>query len=113
MSDQIILKGIRSNCIIGINSDERERKQEIIINLLIFHDFSKLDDDIKNTINYSSVYKFTKKFIENSKFYLIETLGNKLADKLIKEFKLNQIEIEIIKPSVFDNGETVSVKLKR
>ena len=113
MSDQIILKGIRSNCIIGINSDERERKQEIIINLLIFHDFSKLDDDIKNTINYSSVYKFTKKFVENSKFYLIETLGNKLADKLIKEFKLNQIEIEIIKPSVFDNGETVSVKLKR
>ena len=33
MNDEIILKGIRSNCIIGINSDERERKQEIIINL--------------------------------------------------------------------------------
>ena len=113
MNDQIILKGIRSNCIIGINSDERERKQEIIINLLIFHDFSNIDDEIDNTINYSSVYKFTKKFVENSKFYLIETLGNQLADKLIKEFKLNQIEIEIIKPSVFDDGETVSVKLKR
>lgn len=113
MSDEIILKGIRSNCIIGINSDERERKQEIIINLTIFYDFSNIDDEIDNTINYSSVYKLTKKFVENSKFYLIETLGNKLADKLIKEFKLNQIEIEIIKPSVFDNGETVSVKLKR
>ncbi len=113
MSDQIILKGIRSNCIIGINSDERERKQEIIINLLIFHDFSKLDDEIENTINYSSVYKFTKKFVENSEFYLIETLGNNLANKLIKEFKLNQIEIEIIKPSIFDDGETVSVKLTR
>ena len=113
MSDEIILKGIRSNCIIGINSDERERKQEIIINLLIFHDFSKLDDEIENTINYSSVYKFTKKFVENSEFYLIETLGNNLANKLIKEFKLNQIEIEIIKPSIFDDGETVSVKLTR
>ena len=113
MSDEIILKGIRSNCIIGINSEERERKQEIIINLTIFYDFSNIDDEIDNTINYSSVYKLTKKFVENSKFYLIETLGNKLADKLIKEFKLNQIEIEIIKPSVFDNGETVSVKLKR
>ena len=113
MSDQIILKGIRSNCIIGINSDERERKQEIIINLLIFHDFSKLDDEIENTINYSSVYEFTKKFVENSEFYLIETLGNNLANKLIKEFKLNQIEIEIIKPSIFDDEETVSVKLTR
>ena len=113
MNDQIIIKGIRSNCIIGINQDEREKKQEIIINLVIFYDFSKINDEIKNTINYSSVYKFTKKFIENSKFYLIETLGNKLADKLIKEFKINQIEIEIIKPSVFDVEETISVKLKR
>jgi len=113
MSDEIILKGIRSNCIIGINLDERKRKQEIIINLIIFYDFSNIDDEIANTINYSSVYKFTKKFVENSKFYLIETLGNKLADKLIKEFKLNQIEIEIIKPSVFNSGENVSVKLKR
>ena len=30
MNDEIILKGIRSNCIIGINLDEREKKQEII-----------------------------------------------------------------------------------
>ena len=113
MNDQIILNGIKSNCIIGVNLDERKKKQEIIINLVIFYDFSKLNDEIENTINYSSVYKFTKRFVENSKFYLIETLGNKLADKLIKEFKLNQIEIEIIKPSVFDSGENVSVKLKR
>jgi len=113
MNDQIIIKGIRSNCIIGINQDEREKKQEIIINLVIFYDFSKLNDEIKNTINYSSVYKITKEFIGDSKFYLIETLGDKLADKLIKEFKINQIEVEIIKPSVFNVGETVSVKLKR
>ena len=32
MNDEIILKGIRSNCIIGINLDEREKKQEIILN---------------------------------------------------------------------------------
>ena len=46
MSDEIILKGIRSNCIIGINLDERERKQEIIINLTIFYDFSNIDDEL-------------------------------------------------------------------
>ena len=56
MSDEIILKGIRSNCIIGINLDEREIKQEVIINLIIFHDFSNLNDEIDNTINYSSIY---------------------------------------------------------
>ena len=113
MSDQIILKGIRSDCIIGINSDEREKKQEIIINLVIFHDFSQLNDDIKNTINYSSVYKATKKFVENSKFFLIESLGNELANQLIMTFKLKGIEIEIIKPSIFNKEETVSIKLNR
>ena len=113
MSDQIILNGIKTNCIIGINLDERESKQEIIINLVIFHDFSQLNDEIENTINYSAVYNFIKKFVENSKFYLIETLGNELADRLIQEFEINQLEIEVIKPLVFENGETVSVKLKR
>ena len=113
MNDQIILNGIKSNCIIGVNLDERKKKQEIIINLVIFYDFSKLNDEIENTINYSSVYKFTKRFVENSKFYLIEPLGNELANKLIHKFKLIKIEIEIIKPSVFGDGETVSVKLKR
>ena len=113
MKDQIILKGLKSECIIGINYHERKIKQIIIINMTIFHDFSNLGDDIKKTINYSEIYKFTKKFISGTNYYLIETLGNNLAKKIIEEFGVSKINLELFKPSVYENNETVSVRLER
>ena len=50
MKDQIIFKGLKSECIIGINDYERKIKQRIIIDMIIFHDFSNLNDDIKKQL---------------------------------------------------------------
>lgn len=113
MNDKILIRGIAINCIIGINPNERRIKQEILINVSIETDFSKLNDNIKNTINYSSVYKFIKKFVSVSKYFLIETLGDELAKQLMIEFNINKLDIEVIKPSVFNEKEIVSIKLSR
>ena len=87
MNDQIILKGIISECIIGINDYERKNKQKVIVNITVFHEFLNLNDDIKKTINYSDIYKFTKKFISGTNYNLIETLGDNLAKKIRKNEK--------------------------
>ena len=47
MNDQIILKGIISECIIGINDYERKNKQKVIVDITVFHEFLNLIDDIK------------------------------------------------------------------
>ena len=113
MNDKILIRGIAINCLIGINPNERRIKQEILINVSIETDFSKLNDNIKNTINYSSVYKFIKKFVSVSKYFLIETLGDELAKQLMIKFNINKLDIEVIKPSVFNENEIVSIKLSR
>ena len=113
MNDQIILKGIISECIIGINDYERKNKQKVIVDITIFHDFLNLDDDIEKTVNYSDIYKFTKKFISETNYNLIETLGDNLAKKIIEEFNIKKIRIELFKPSVYEKDETVSIKLER
>lgn len=113
MNDQIILKGIISECIIGINDYERKNKQKVIVNITIFHEFLNLNDSIKKTINYSDIYKFTKKFISETNYNLIETLGDNLAKKIIEEFNIKKIRIELFKPSVYEEGELVSIKLER
>ena len=113
MNDKILIRGIAINCLIGINPNERRIKQEILINVSIETDFSKLNDNIKNTINYSSVYKFIKKFVSVSKYFLIETLGDELAKQLMIKFNINKLDIEVIKPSVFNEKEIVSIKLSR
>lgn len=113
MSDQIILKGIKSECIIGIHDYERKNKQKVIVDITIFHDFMNLNDDIEKTINYSEIYKFIKKFISRSNYNLIETLGDDLAKKIIEKFNIKKIRIELFKPSVYEKDETVSIKLER
>ena len=113
MNDQIILKGIISECIIGINDYERKNKQKVIVDITIFHDFLNLDDDIEKTVNYSDIYKFTKKFISGTNYNLIETLGDNLAKKIIEEFNIKKIRIELFKPSVYEEDEAVSIKLER
>ena len=113
MKDQIIFKGLKSECIIGINDYERKIKQIIIINMIIFHDFSNLNDDIKKTINYSEIYKFTKKFISGTNYYLIETLGDNLAKKIIEKFGVKKISLELFKSSVYEDDETGSIRLER
>ena len=113
MNDQIILKGIKSECIIGINDYERKNKQKVIVDITIFHDFLNLDDDIEKTVNYSDIYKFTKKFISGTNYNLIETLGDNLAKKIIEEFNIKKIRIELFKPSVYEKDEAVSIKLER
>ena len=113
MNDQIILKGIISECIIGINDYERKNKQKVIVDITIFHNFLNLDDDIEKTVNYSDIYKFTKKFISGTNYNLIETLGDNLAKKIIEEFNIKKIRIELFKPSVYEEDEAVSIKLER
>ena len=51
MNDQIILKGIISECIIGINDYERKNKQKVIVDITVFHEFLNLNDDI--TVSYT------------------------------------------------------------
>ena len=109
----IIFKCLKYECIIGINDYERKIKQRIIIDMIIFHDFSNLNDDIKKTINYSEIYKFTKKFISGTNYYLIETLGDILAKKIIEKLGVKKISLELFKPSVYEDDETVSIRLER
>ena len=57
--DQIIIKDLVARGIIGINDWEREKKQEILINIVMFTDIRKAatSDDIADCVNYRTVTK--------------------------------------------------------
>ena len=39
--DTILIEGLLLRCIVGINEDERENKQDVVINLTLSADMSK------------------------------------------------------------------------
>ena len=115
MKDSIVIKNIEVPCLIGINPDEKINPQSIIINLKLFTSFGKSSqsDQIEDTVNYSALVKSIKEFISKSKYNLLETLGDRLAKKILENKKIKEVEIELIKPNALMKSENISVIIIR
>ena len=72
---KIYIVDLSVRCLIGIYPEERTKKQKLIFNIEIHS--SSIDnskDDITKTIDYSKIENDIVLFVENSNFFLIETL---------------------------------------
>ena len=100
--------------IIGLLEREKTTPQKLIINLEIRLDADKaaISDDINDTIDYFTLTKLVKEFIENSRFELLEKLADQTL-KIINQFsdKIIDSTIEIKKPEALKEfGAMVSFK---
>jgi dihydroneopterin aldolase len=71
-----------------------------------------LADKIENTINYSDVVEETKNFVRDQSVNLIETLADRLAMHLLKNFRMQRVTIELRK-FPFEDAKYVSVTITR
>ena len=57
--DKIFIKDLSARGIIGVHSEEREKPQEIVINIILFVDTTNAgqSDDIADTVSYSMIAK--------------------------------------------------------
>jgi dihydroneopterin aldolase/2-amino-4-hydroxy-6-hydroxymethyldihydropteridine diphosphokinase len=113
--DYIVLTGLKISCIIGIFDWERKQKQNVLIDLKIPCDVLKASqkDNIMDAVDYKKIAKITIAFVEKSDFQLVETLAEKLADLLMKTFKLAEIELSVSKPTAIRGSQNVGVKIHR
>jgi FolB domain-containing protein len=60
--DQVFINDLVARGIIGINDSEREKPQEIRINVILFTDQTKVrkSDDIKDCVNYLEIERSKK-----------------------------------------------------
>ncbi len=61
--DKILITDLIARGIIGINESEREKPQEIKINIILYADLSKAGttDDLSDSVNYRTVAKMVLK----------------------------------------------------
>lgn len=98
----------------GTFYEEKVLGQKYIINLEVKLNeyFSAIDDDLKKTIDYVSLVDFIKKFFEENKRDLLETISNDLLCELFNEFKsIKEAYLEILKPSYHINRNFKGMKV--
>jgi len=113
--DSIVLTGLKISCIIGIFEWERKRKQNVLIDLKFPCDIRQAArrDHIQDTVDYKKIAKATIAFVEKSEFQLIETLAERLASFLLKNFDLPEIDLGVSKPGAIRGSQNVGIQIHR
>ncbi|MFH0984655.1 MAG: dihydroneopterin aldolase [Candidatus Omnitrophota bacterium] len=115
MNDKIFIEGLKISCIIGTLPQERKKKQPVVIDLEFPAPVGKAArrDDLREALNYQKIVEHATVFVSKSSFYLIETLAERLAQRLLRVFKLKGILLRVSKPQALRNAKNVGVEIFR
>ena len=99
---------------VGVPEEERANPQRLTVSISFwpYQQTSDLADHIERTVNYSTVAEQTKNFLGNQSVKLIETLAERLANHLLKNFPIQMVTIELRKFALQD-AKYVSITVSR
>ena len=111
----IRITNLKLRTIIGINDWEREKKQDVILNLSLNFDAtcSSQSDDIHDTIDYKTLTKRIIKEVEASEFYLLEKLAQVVLDLVMEDKRVEEGCVRIDKPGALRFCDSVSIELRQ
>lgn len=114
MPDKIIIKNLLLRSIIGLNDWEREKTQDILINMTLFTDMRSAgeSDNADDILNYRTITKAIVAYVETSKHYLVEALATAIA-KIAIEQGAEHVIVRVEKPGALRFAESVGVEIER
>ncbi|MFN9468870.1 MAG: dihydroneopterin aldolase, partial [Pseudanabaena sp.] len=116
MTSKIYLKGVRAYGYVGYLPEENVLGQWFEVEATLWVDFEKAthNDEIEDTVNYVSCIRKIENLIQTQKFKLIERLVGAIADSLLEDEKIAQVEVRVIKqPPIPNFLGSVAVEIVR
>ena len=115
MPDQIHIADLLLRTIIGINEEEREKKQDVLINITMGVDLKAAghSDQIADAVNYRTITKEIIDLVENSQFQLVEAMADEVARICLKDERVACAEVRIEKPGALRFARSVGVSVVR
>ena len=113
--DKILIKDLVARGIIGVNEDERQNPQEILINIILYTDICRVGetDDIHDLVNYRTVAKKVLAHAETAKRWTVEALATDLARLCLQDGGVQKVEVRVEKPGAVRFARSVGVEIER
>ena len=113
--DRVFIKDLLVRGIIGINDWEREKAQDILINIDISADLKKAGetDDISHSINYRTIAKKAQARAETAERLTVEALAEDIAKLCLEEPGVLKACVRIEKPGAVRFARSVGVEVER
>lgn len=113
--DIVYIRELEVRTIIGIFDWEREQRQVVSMDLEMASDIkpAAATDSIEQALDYKSVAKRIIDYVENSEFFLVETLAERVADIVLNEFHVPWLKLRLGKPGAVTGSRDVGVIIER
>lgn len=113
--DIVYIRDLKIETVIGIFDWERRIRQTVSIDLEMATDIRKAaaSDNIADALDYKAVAKRVIAFVGESEFLLVETLSEKVAEIVQKEFNVPWLRLRLSKPGAVRGSQDVGVIIER
>jgi FolB domain-containing protein len=113
--DKIIIKDLVARGIIGLNDWEREKPQEMNINITVFTDIRKAGetDDIQYSVNYRTIAKKAQSHAETAARLTVEALAEDIARICLEDPNAQKVIVRVEKPGAVRFSKSVGVEIER
>lgn len=111
---KIFIKDLTIDAIIGVLPHERHQKQSLVLNLEIItsQDLAAHTDNLHDTLDYAIIAARLTQFIEESQFQLLEALAYASGEMLFKEFAIQKLKLELLKPNAIPNAKGAGILME-
>ncbi len=113
--DRILVKDLLLRCIIGAQDWEREKKQDVLINLVMHTNVEDAarTDNIGDALNYRTVTKAIIAHVEESSYFTVEALAMAIARICVVDHKVQRVIVRVEKPGALRFARSVGVEIER
>lgn len=113
--DKIIIKDLLLRGILGLNPEERIQKQNILVNVVMYHDISQAaaTDDVTHSLNYATISERITDRVETGSDLTVEKLVTDLARMIVVEYGAARVMVRVEKPTALPFAASVGVEIER
>ncbi|MDS4042668.1 MAG: dihydroneopterin aldolase [Candidatus Competibacter sp.] len=113
--DIIIIRELRIETTIGVHPWERRNRQTLILDLELGIDIrpAAATDRLDDTLDYQVVAQRIGDFAAARDFQLVETLGERIAELVLREFATPWLRLALRKPGVPSGAREAGIIIER
>lgn len=113
--DQVFITDLLARGIIGIDDWEREKPQEILINIRMTADLHQagISDSIDDCVNYRTITKKVLHHAETAGRFTVEALASDIANICLEDTGVQKVLVRVEKPGAVRFSRSVGVEIER
>jgi dihydroneopterin aldolase/2-amino-4-hydroxy-6-hydroxymethyldihydropteridine diphosphokinase len=115
--DRIEIHGLRVMTVVGVLAHERESRQPLQIDLVLYADLADASDsdELDDTANYGTVSETVAQLVRESKDLLLERVAGRIAEVVLDIDRVEEVDVTVTKlrPPIPEDVEATSVTVHR